>query len=309
MKRPARTTAQTAVGRVVAAHGRHFRVELETTVENTVEGAGATLDCVTRGKQGGIACGDRVLAAATGAGGGVIESLLPRRNLLYRSDLYRRKLLAANLDQIFIVLAAEPTPDLALLDRCLVAAEAADIPARIVVNKTDLPGAAALLDALAGHAALGYPLIPISAHADVSTLQTQLAGQTSILVGASGVGKSTLVNALVPTAGIATQAISTALDSGKHTTTHTRLHRLPGGGALIDSPGMQEFGLKHLAASDLPHAFPEFRPRLGQCRFYNCRHLQEPGCAILAACERGEIAPARWRVYRDLVEENERTLY
>jgi len=294
--------AQAAPGRVVAVHGRHFRVELE-------DADASSLDCVTRGKQGGIACGDRVLATATGAGGGVIEERLPRRNLLYRSDLYRSKLLAANLDQIFIVLAAEPTPDPALLDRCLVAAEGAAIPAYIVVNKTDLAGSPALIDALAGHVALGYPLIAVSARADIGTLQAQLAGHTSILVGASGVGKSTLINALVPTAEITTQAISTALDSGKHTTTHTRLYHLPAGGALIDSPGMQEFGLKHIAAQDLPHAFPEFRPHLGHCRFYNCRHLQEPGCAILAGLERGEIAPARWRVYRDLFEENRQALY
>jgi len=289
---------QQLTGRVTAVYGRHYRVDTPAGV----------LECVTRGKKGGIACNDRVTCRATGAGGGVIETTLPRDNLLYRSDQFRSKLLAANVDQVFIVTAATPSPDPDLLNRCLVAAEAADIPARIVVNKTDLAETGTLLERLAGLEALGYPVIPLSAKQDAGPLRTWLAGKTSILVGASGVGKSTLINALVPEAAVATREVSESLDTGKHTTTHTRLYPLPEGGSLIDSPGMQEFGLGHLDLAALQHAFPEFRPLAGRCRFHNCRHLQEPNCAVLAAVEAGEIARTRWQSYRKLMKglENKR---
>lgn len=280
-------------GRIVAVHGKHFMVETGAERYN----------CVTRGKKGGLACGDRVEIKLTGSDAGVIEKHLPRDNLLYRSDRFHTKLLAANVDQVFVVTAAVPTPDPELLDRCLIACEAAGIPARIVVNKTDLPETAAWLDKLQAYAAMGYPLIPLAANRDIEPLRDWLAGRTSILVGASGVGKSTLINGLVPEAEIATQAISEALDTGKHTTTHTRLYRLPGGGALIDSPGMQEFALDHLDQDALQAAFPEFRPLIGQCRFYNCRHLKEPNCAILAAVEDGRILRRRWRCYETLCRE------
>ncbi len=280
-------------GRVVAVHGKHFRVE-------TAEG---THDCVTRGKKGGIACGDRVEIKLTGNDKGVIEKNLPRDNLLYRSDRFHTKLLAANVDQVFVVTAAVPTPDPGLLDRCLVACEAAGIPARIIINKTDLPETAAWLAKLSAYDAMGYTLIPLAATQDIGPLSGWLAGKTSILVGASGVGKSTLINGLAPEAAIATQEISEALDTGKHTTTTTRLYHLPAGGALIDSPGMQEFALNHVDANALQDAFPEFRPLIGQCRFYNCRHLKEPNCAILAAVEDGRILRGRWRCYQTLCRE------
>lgn len=189
-------------------------------------------------------------------GYGAIEQSLPRENLLYRSDRFRSKILAANVDHVFIVVAAVPTPDIDLLNRCLVACEAAGITVSIVVDKADLGETAALLNRLAAYGSLGYAMIILSALHDISPLRASLAGGTSILIGASGVGKSTLINALIPEAEIATQAISTALDTGKHTTTHTRLYHLPDHGALIDfSPGMQEFGLWHLKTQDLQAAF------------------------------------------------------
>lgn len=281
-------------GVIIAAHGKRFGVEAEN---------GQQYACVIRGKKGGFACNDVVELTVISTGEGVIEAILPRRNLLYRSDEMRSKLIAANCDQVLLVTAAAPTPRTELFDRCLIAAAVADIPPIIIVNKIDQPETAALLEQLAPYSAMGYPLIPISARGDISALTPHLVGRTSVLVGASGVGKSTLLNALIPDADAQTGAISVALDAGKHTTTHARRYALPGGGYLIDSPGMQAFGLAHLDTDSLVRAFPEFTPYIGRCRFYNCRHLREPGCAIVAGVEAGEITASRWRLYRDLHSE------
>jgi ribosome biogenesis GTPase / thiamine phosphate phosphatase len=285
--------AQQHSGRVVAAHGRHFLVDDGTNIT----------ECVTRGKKGGVACGDRVRFSCTHAGSGVIEDIEPRTNLLYRSDEFRSKLIAANVDQVLVVVAAVPLFREELLIRCLVACEAADIPAHLILNKTDLTETAPLADYLKAYEVLGYPVIPVSALGDIAPLAALLQGKTSVLVGASGMGKSSLLNRLVPDANAAVGEISVALDAGRHTTTHARLHPLPSGdGALIDSPGMQEFGLQHLDADTLMDAFPEIRQRRGQCRFYNCRHLKEPGCAVQAAADTGDILPSRLKVYHSLMK-------
>lgn len=280
-------------GRVIAAYGRFFLVADGT----------AQVECVMRGKKGGVACGDRVRYQQTHAGSGVIEQVEDRDNLLYRSDEMRSKLIAANVDLAVVVVAAVPYFREELLIRCLVACDTADIPALIVLNKADLPETAALAGYLETYAALGYERITLSARGDIAALARRLAGKTSVLVGGSGVGKSTLLNRLVPEAAAATGEISLALDAGKHTTTHARMYPLPGSaqGHVIDSPGMQEFGLRHLTAERLMAAFPEIHQRLGQCRFYNCRHLKEPGCAMLAAAAAGEIQPGRLRVYQSLL--------
>ncbi|HNQ03634.1 MAG TPA: ribosome small subunit-dependent GTPase A [Thiobacillaceae bacterium] len=283
-------------GRVVAVHGHHFQVHDGEHV----------IGCVTRGKKGGVACGDWVRFASTHACSGVIERIEPRRNLLYRSDRHRSKLIAANLDQALVVVAAVPLFREELLIRCLLACEAADIPARIILNKTDLAETADLAEALRAYATLGYTLTAVSALGDIAALQALLRGRTSVLVGASGTGKSSLLNRLVPTARATVGEISQVLDAGRHTTTHTRLHALPGGqasGSLIDSPGMQEFGLEHLRTRDLMHAFPEIRGRLGLCRFHDCRHVREPGCAVLEAAQAGGILPSRLRVYHSLLQD------
>lgn len=288
------TAAPQRHGRVVAAHGRRFLVHDGDTVT----------DCSTRGKQGGVACGDRVRFSPTHAGHGVIEALEPRFNLLYRSDAWRSKLIAANVDQALVVVAAVPLFREELLIRCLVACEAAHIPARILLNKRDLAETAALADDLAAYADLGYPLTPVCARQPLPELDELLRDQTSVLVGASGTGKTSLLNQLVPGAAARTGEVSVALDAGRHTTTHARLYPLAAGGALIDSPGMQAFGLGHLDAQALMAAFPEIRQRQGQCRFHNCRHLKEPGCAVLAAAQAGAMLPARLRVYHALLRES-----
>jgi ribosome biogenesis GTPase len=260
--------------------------------------------CFPRGKRSAVACGDRVEVARTSADQGVIESIDPRSALLYRSDQYRQKLIAANVTQIVIVLAVVPSFYEELLNRCIVAAENQRVLLTIVLNKSDLAGESTdAADRLKLYASLGYGVIPLTAKRDVSPLRSVLAGHVSVLVGQSGMGKSTIVNALIPDAGAITAEISAALDSGRHTTTHARLYHLDEKSQLIDSPGLQEFGLHHLAQQDIAEAFTEFRPLLGACRFRNCRHLSEPGCAISEAQSSGKIDMRRLASYRKLVAE------
>lgn len=280
-------------GQITASYGRRFTVELAD---------GFLIACVTRGKKGGIACGDRVQIKITGPDQGVIEANLPRSSLLYRSDAFREKIIAANVTQIILVLAAVPSFYEELVNRCLVAAESAKIKALIVLNKADLQAETALaLEKLALYRDLGYSLLPLSAHQDVSPLMPFLQGETSVLVGQSGMGKSSIINALLPGVKIETREISTTLDSGKHTTTHARLYHLNPDSNIIDSPGLQEFGLHHLKPEDIDHAFIEFRPYLGKCKFNNCRHLSEPECAVLAAVRAGSINPRRLAAYQKLI--------
>ena len=279
-------------GTVIAAHGRHYLVELPD---------GGTLPCFPRGKKSELACGDRVSITRSSATQGVIDTVLPRRTLLYRSNEFRQKLIAANVTCVVVVVATEPSFSEELVTRCLVAAESQDIGVLIVLNKCDLadrlPAAEA---ALAPFSRLGYPILRLSARAGAEALRPHLAGQTGVFVGQSGMGKSTLINALVPEANARTREISEALDSGRHTTTHAALYRLLGDSSLIDSPGLQEFGLHHLSVSEIEHGFREFRPWLGSCRFRNCRHDREPGCAIRAAVEAGGIAASRYAAFRAL---------
>ena len=283
-------------GTVVAAHGRHYLIELAD---------GSTLPCFPRGKKSELACGDRVQLERSGEAQGVIDTILPRSSLLYRSNEFRQKLIAANVTLVVIVVATEPSFSDELVTRCLIAAESQDIEALIVLNKCDLierlPDAEA---ALSPFTRLGYSILHLSALGEVDALRTQLAGQTSVLVGQSGMGKSTLVNALVPTAGACTREISEALDSGRHTTTHATLYRLPDGAALIDSPGLQEFGLHHLSRSELEHGFREYRAWQGHCRFRNCRHDREPGCAIREAVEAGDVDASRHDTFLRLCQQS-----
>ncbi len=246
-----------------------------------------------------MVCGDRVEWRRAGDAG-VIEAVLPRTSLLYRSDAFKTKAIAANVTQLAVVVAARPSFSPELVQRCLLAAEDQGIASLIVLNKTDLPETPAARERLAPLVRIGYRCIELSALVEPAPLRPALAGQTTLLIGQSGMGKSTLVNALFPGFDAETAAYSEALDSGRHTTTHTRMHRLDGNTALIDSPGLQEFALQHIDAEALAHAFVDFRPFLGQCRFRDCRHEQEPGCRLVAAAEAGEIAPARLALFRML---------
>ena len=294
MARAGREQTSRESGLVVAAYGRRYRVELA---------AGGEIDCMTRGKKSGVACGDEVQVARTGGGVGVIESIDTRRTLFYRSDARRQKLIAANVTQIVIVLAPVPSYHEDLVNRCLIGAEHAGIAALIVLNKAELPEAARASAALELYRRLAYAVVTLSAKRDISPLLPPLAQHTNVLVGQSGMGKSTIINALVPEARARVAEISTALGSGRHTTTHAELYRLDDRSRVIDSPGLQEFGLHHLSPEDAAHAFIEFRPWLGQCRFRNCRHVSEPGCALVAAVAEGAIAESRFASYRRFAAE------
>jgi len=295
-------------GTIIAAHGRHYLADAN----------GEKLQCVTRGKKTNVAVGDIVHLKRTSNDQAVIEKIADRTTLLYRSDQYKSKLLAANITRLFIVVATEPGFADDLVSRSLVAAEAAGIEAHIILNKVDVEAPLARARERAGlYASLGYPVHELSATAQpehaVATLMPLLAGQSSIFIGQSGMGKSSLINLLVPDADIAVREISEALDTGKHTTTFTRLYWLPAVddtcASIIDSPGFQEFGLYHLTEGMLERAFVEFKPYLGGCKYYNCRHLQEPQCAVLEAVAEKKIAKMRHELYGQLLHESSQTLY
>jgi len=281
-------------GQVVAAYGRHYLVEAAD---------GAFLRCVPRGKQSVVACGDRVRVAPTSFGEAVIEATAPRTSLFQRAAPHRRKLIAANATQVAVICAGEPSLADELVARVLVAAESQSLRALLVLNKIDLAAPTEVARGrLAPFVQAGYAVVEVSAKRDVAPLRARLQGETTVLIGQSGMGKSTLLNALVPEADAATREISRFLDSGRHTTTATRLYRLDAASAIVDSPGVQEFGLAHVGPAQIAHGFPELRPLAGRCRFNDCRHRAEPGCAVRAAVEAGRIHARRLELLHRILD-------
>lgn len=285
-------------GLVIASHRRHFAVRTD---------GGETITCVLKGRRLALACGDRVHVTRTD-GGGVIETVLPRTTLFYRSDAYKEKLIAANVTQVIGVVAPDLGVDEELINRWIVATEAERCRLVLAANKADKPGFDTLQQRLAPFAALGYPVVALSAKRDASPLLPWLAGQATVLIGQSGMGKSTILNAILPGTAAKTAEISDALLTGRHTTTHSTLYPLPasmGGGWIVDSPGAKAFGLAHLAPEAIVDAFVELRPLIGRCRFRDCRHDREPGCAVSEAILRGAVAPHRVALMRALIADSE----
>ena len=283
-------------GRVVADFGREFLVELADRRQ---------IVCTRKGKRQDATCGDFVEVRLTGSAQGSIERLGTRRNLLYRSDQWREKTLAANVDQVVILLAPKPPFSEAFLNLSLVACEAARLPAIIALNKSDLPEHAAALRTLAPYARIGYPVITMSAKFDTAQpLRPHLDRKLTLLVGQSGMGKSRTVNALVLSDVARVGELTAARESGAQTTTFSRFYRLDKDTAIIDTPGFQSFGLFHLTEDQIGEAMPEFRPFLGRCKFNDCAHLGEPGCAVIEAAQAGRIGAERLSFYQVLIEQH-----
>jgi len=291
-------------GLIVANYGRHFLVE---------NSAGERLICHSRGKKSQGVVGDRVQWLAS-QDEGTIEKIEPRQNLFYRQDEVRTKSFAANLDQVLILIAAEPEFSSSQLSRALIAAEEQHITPIIALNKSDLaePFARAW-DWLAPYRQMGYDVLPLSlagrTEAERDALLQRLSGKTTLVLGPSGAGKSTLINCLIPGALVQTGELSQALNSGKHTTTSTTWYWVDAAKttALLDSPGFQEFGLNHIDPAQLAAYMPDLKPHVAQCKFYNCSHLHEPGCGVISSVKSGPspdgISANRYKIYSDLYAE------
>jgi ribosome biogenesis GTPase len=256
--------------------------------------------CHPRGKKNQVVVGDQVQWLAS-TDEGTIEKVQARRNLFYRQDEIRTKSFAANLDQVLILIAAEPEFSEMQLTRALIAAEAEHITPVIALNKSDLTDAfARALARLAPYTTMGYSVLQLALkQGQMSDLAQRLHHKITLVLGPSGTGKSTLINQLIPNAHVATGEISHALNSGRHTTTSTTWHWVDGDRktGLIDSPGFQEFGLHHIDAMQLAAYMPDMKPHVANCKFYNCTHLHEPSCGVQAAVQNGAISASRYKLY------------
>jgi len=308
--------AGTQSGLVVAGFGRHVMVETES---------GQRVICHPRGKKSQVVVGDRIRWLPS-QDEGTIEKIEERSNLFYRQDEMRTKSFAANLDQVLILIAAEPEFSESQLTRALIAAEAEHIKPIIALNKSDLvePFGRAWAK-LAPYRAMGYQMLPLAIKPKATTaiaddgqtaeLMALLNGKKTLVLGPSGAGKSSLTNLLVPGARVLTAEISQALNSGKHTTTSTTLYWVDEARttALIDSPGFQEFGLHHIEPMQLANYMPDFKAHAQDCKFYNCTHLHEPGCGVISEVKStsgaSSISANRYRLYSELFAELSQTRY
>ncbi|MGV0953560.1 MAG: ribosome small subunit-dependent GTPase A [Fluviibacter sp.] len=290
--------------RIIASHGRHYVAR---------DAAGKLWHCIARGKKREVAVNDLVMLTDLANSGdvsqpqAVIDNIEPRQTLFRRSDLFKEKAIAANVDQVWFVVATEPSFDPELLSRCQVACAAEGINFTILLNKADLtdllPKAEALI---APFAAIGIPVIRTSTLSGqgMDDLRNCISGKSTVLTGQSGMGKSSLINELVTDAKATIGEISHYLDTGRHTTTTVQAYQQSADTTIIDVPGLQVFGLSHLSDEQILLAFPEFRPQLGDCRFRDCRHLNEPGCAFRSAVDVGTATAARLELMRRLLIEN-----
>ncbi len=290
-------------GRIIAHYGVQLLVE-------ALDGelAGQRFRCHRRANLDALVTGDEVIwQPATEAATGVITALLPRRSVLVRPDPYHKlKPVAANIDRILLIIAPAPTPSAELIDRYLIACEATDIRPLLVLNKADLISADnrdSLTALLASFAALGYDTRTLSAHGDTGDLANLVAQHTVVFVGQSGVGKSSLINTLLPDVAQKVKEISTGSKLGQHTTTTACWFDVPTGGALIDSPGIREFGVWHMNKDELLAGFIELQPFIGACRFRNCAHASEPGCAFQQAVLDGHVQARRLASFKRLVSD------
>ncbi|MEJ1364151.1 MAG: small ribosomal subunit biogenesis GTPase RsgA [Candidatus Sedimenticola sp. (ex Thyasira tokunagai)] len=281
-------------GLVITRHGQNLAV---------ADNQGALHHCLSRQNIGQVVCGDRVAWQPTSPGQGVVTAILERDSVLVRPNYSgEERALAANITRLVIVLAPEPPPSTYLVDQYLVAAENIGVESLIALNKSDLmdDNALASFEQAFGHySSIGYPLIKISAKFEtgLNPLRVHLQDQTSILVGQSGVGKSSLVNALLPNLDIQVGRLSEASGLGKHTTSATTLYTLPQGGRLIDSPGVRSFRLGKLSLQGLELGFRDLQRFFGHCKFSNCSHRNDPGCALVAAVKEGKVNPQRLENY------------
>lgn len=301
-------------GLVIKSTGSWYQVQTEN---------GARYDCRIKGKfrikelttTNPIAVGDVVdFEIEPEQQTGVINKLHDRKNYIIRKSINLSKqaqVIAANLDlALLVVTLASPRTSLGFIDRFLVTAEAYDIPAGLIFNKLDLFSEEGL-EILAGYRSIyeniGYPCFEVSAlkNTGIKEVSAVLKDKTTLFSGHSGVGKSTLLNAILPGMETRTGEISNWSDKGKHTTTFAEMFELPSGGFLIDTPGIRELGVIDIEKQELSHFFPEMRELLNQCRFYNCRHINEPGCAVLAALEEGKIEPSRYESYLSIYHGND----